>query len=251
MREFYFKDEKTNIAFWGAVQSNDVNCAPFDYFRFFHAELLYSNISRELKRKSPKEFSEYSIRQFALKQVDELCAQRLLSTSLKPEIHKLLADETLSYKEQNKLLKGLTLKPADILWLNKEAQELGYLLDIYHEETYPAKFHQKKRPVVYNKNEDGSIDTIGSTEMSEGEMKALLAERKVVQARVYHKGEHWHCFYFTFKGVAGKETGEMGAKPHHHYLSDKSGITWETLMQRIKECDMPTSKVHIIVERSE
>lgn len=251
MREFYFKDKKTNIAFWGAVPSNDVNCAPFDYFRFFHAELWYRELSRELKLKCPKESLEHIMRQFVLKQVDKLCEQLLSSTSLKPEIHMLLADETLSYKEQNKLLKGLTLKPADILWINKDAQDLGYLLDIFHEETYPVKFHEKKRPVVYSKNEDGSIDTIGPTEMSEGEMKALLAERKVVQARLYHKGEHWHCFYFTFKGVAGKETGEMGAKPHHHYLSDKSGITWETLMQRIKECDMPTSKVHIIVERSE
>lgn len=128
---------------------------------------------------------------------------------------------------------------------------MGYLLDIYHEETYPAKFYEKKRPVAYSKDEDGSIDTIGPTEMSDGEMKALLEERKVVQARVYHKGEHWHCFYFTFKGIAGKETGEMGAKPHHHYLSDKSGITWETLMQRIKECNMPTSKVHIFVKMRE
>lgn len=251
MREFYFNDKKTNIAFRGIVPSNDVNCAPFDYFRFFHAELWYNNFSWMLKHKCPIEIPEHYVRQFVLKQVDELCEQLLLFTNQKPEIHKLLTDETLSYKDQNKLLKGLILKPADILWLNKEAQELGYLLDIYHEETYPVKFDEKKKPVAYSKNEDGSIDTIGHTEMTEGEMRALLEERKVVQARIYHKGEHWHCFYFTFKGVAGKETGSMGAKPHHHYLSDKSGITWETLMQKIKECDMPTSKVHIIVERYE
>ena len=28
-----------------------------------------------------------------------------------------------------------------------------------------------------------------------------------------------------------------------------SGIGWDELTQRIKACDMPTSKVHIVIER--
>lgn len=249
MREFYFKDKKKNIAFCGVVPHDDINCPPYDYFRYAHAEQCFKNFSWMLKHKCPIEIPEHYVRQFVLKQVDDLNEQMLSSNSQKPEIHKLLTDVNLSYKEQNDLLKGLTLKAADILWLNKEAQELGYLLDIYHEEKYPVMFDEKKKPVAYSRKEDGSVESIGSTEMTEGEMRALLEQRKVVQARVYHKGEHWHCFYFTFKGLAGKESGVMGSKPHHHYLSDKSGITWEKLMQRIKECDMPTSKVHVFIER--
>ncbi|MDO5447960.1 MAG: hypothetical protein Q4F34_09300, partial [Prevotellaceae bacterium] len=86
-------------------------------------------------------------------------------------------------------------------------------------------------------------------EMSDGEKRALLEQRKVIQARIYHKDDHWHCFYFTFKGLAGLEGGVMGAKPHFHYLSDKSGIIWEELIKRIKDCDMPASKVHIVIDR--
>ena len=97
--------------------------------------------------------------------------------------------------------------------------------------------------------EDGSVDTIGPTEMTDGEMRALLEQRKVVQARVYHKGEHWHCFYFTYKGLAGEESGAMGVKPHYHYLSDKYGLTRQTLENRIKSCDMPSSNVHIVIDR--
>ena len=80
-------------------------------------------------------------------------------------------------------------------------------------------------------------------------MRALLEQRKVIQARVYHKGSHWHCFYFTFKGLAGQEKGEMGSQSHYHYISDKSGITWNELIDGIKKCKMPTSKVHIIIKR--
>lgn len=249
MQKFYFKDKYKNFAYCGIVPHNDVNCAPFDYFRYAYAELYYNNLREILRNKCPIEIPEHYARQCVLIYIDKLMLQLLSSTSQKPEIHKLLMDDTLSYKEQNELLKGQNLKAADILWLNKESQELGYLLDIYHEEKYPVKFEEKKKPVAYSMEEDGSIETIGFTEMTEGEMRSLLEQRKVVQARIYHKGEHWHCFYFTLKGLAGEESGMMGAKPHYHYLSDKSGITWETLIQRIKECNMPTSKVHIFIER--
>jgi hypothetical protein len=246
MREFYFKDKNKNFTYCGIIPYNDVNCAPFDYYRYNYTEHLYWTLKHEYSIGLFK----HDIRQIAQKQVDEYFERQLSSTSPKNEIHKLLTDDTLSKKEQNELLKGVTLKAADFLWLNKEAQELGYMLDIYHEEKYPVKFSEKKRPVMYCKKEDGFMDFWGSTDMTEGEMNALLEQRKVVQARIYHKGEHWHCFYFTFKGLAGEENGVMGSKPHYHYLSDKFGITWETLMQKIKECDMPTSKVHILIEWS-
>ena len=55
--------------------------------------------------------------------------------------------------------------------------------------------------------------------------------------------------YFTFKGLAGEESGLMGSKPHYHYLSDKSGIVWDDLVKRIKDCDMPSSNNHIVITR--
>ncbi len=247
MREFYFKDKKSNSAYRGVVPHNDVNCPPFDYFRFLHAEIWFKNYSWMLSVKCPVHIPDEYVRQFVLEKTDELIEETLSKSEAKPELHQLLTDDTLSYHQQNKLLKGLTINASHNLWFNKEAQELGYLLDIYHEEIYPEKFNSKKKPV--NQKDDGTIDRLGATDMTDGEMCALLEQRKVVQARIYHRDGHWHCFYFTFKGLAGEESGVMGAKPHYHYLSDKSGIKWDELMRRIKACDMPTSKVHIIIEK--
>lgn len=249
MREFYFNDKSKNVAFRGIVPSNDVNCAPFDYYRFSQAELSFKILSEQVRLQCPIDMPEEFIRNFALDQVDEHINNMLASSPLKSEIHQLLLDNNLSSKEQEKLLMGMTLTPVDILWLNKDAQELGYLLDIYHEETYPIKFDEKQKPVVLNQNEDKTIETIGKTNMSEGEMRALLEQRKVIQARIYHKDPHWHCFYFTFKGLAGQEKGVMGMQPHYHYLSDKSGIEWDELIDGIKKCKMPASKVHIIINK--
>ncbi len=131
MREFFIKDKNKNVAFRGIVPSNDVNCPPLDYFRYAHAEQCYNYLSSILKCKCPIEIPEQYMRRFAVKQVDKQLNILFSSTDQKPEIHQLLTNDDLSYKEQKKLLHGLHLKAVDILWLNKEAQDLGYLLDIY------------------------------------------------------------------------------------------------------------------------
>ena len=249
MREFEFRDIDRNVAYRGVIPCNDLNCPPFEFFRMLHAEIWFKNYTWLLSIKCPVHIPEKYVRRYALEQTDLLISETLSRSTRNVEIFQLLNDDSLSWKQQEKLLRGVTLSGAEFLWLNKDAQELGYLLDIYHEETYPKKFNEIKKPIVFNQKDDGSIETLGSTEMSDGEMRALLEQRKVVQARIYHRESHWHCFYFTFRGLAGEEGGVMGSKPHYHYLSDKCGIPIDDLLKMIKECNMPSSKVHIIIDR--
>lgn len=248
MREYFVKDKRTNTVVRIIKPQDDVNWPPFDFFRFSHTELQFQLFNDRLKLNCPYKIPEKKVRTFVLDKVDKLIEEKLNATTPKPEIHQLLTDSSLSYKQQNSLLNNVSLSPTDILWLNREAQDLGYLLDIYHEEKFPKKFEEKQKPAVFIQNEDNTIKLMGTTNMTDGEMRALLEQRKVVQARIYHKDNHWHCFYFTYKGLAGEEGGVMGSKPHYHYLSDKSGITWEELLKRIKDCNMPSSKVHIVIE---
>ena len=208
--------------------------------------LFYCN--EMLKQTCPISIPEHLVRKFVLEKVEEKIAVMLASTPLKPEIQTLFSEDKLSSKDQERLLKGMVLTPVDILWINKCAQDLGYLLDVHQEERYPVKFDQKQMHIVINQTSD-RIESIGKTDMSEGEMRALLEQRKVVHARIYHRDSSWHCFYFTYKGLAGLEGGMYGSQPHYHYLSDKSGITLETLVDAIKKCEMPSSKVHIIIQR--
>lgn len=53
------------------------------------------------------------------------------------------------------------LIPSDILWLNKEAQDEGYLLDVYHEEKYPEKFNKKKPPVLFHQKKMEQLRRLG------------------------------------------------------------------------------------------
>ena len=248
MREFYFKDKERNVAYQGVVPNNDTNCPPFEYYRLLYAEVMFKNFAWVLSVKCPTHIPEQYVRKYVLGRTDELIAKALLRSQPNPKIHQLLSDDSLSKRQQEMLLKDVTLTGSEILWLNKEAQDLGYLLDVYHEETYPDKFNEKRMPIVFNQKEDGSFDVLGSTDMTEGELRALLEQRKVVQARIYHRNNYWHCFYYTFKGLAGEESGILGSQPHYHYFSDRSRLSWDTLLKRIKECNMPTSKVHIRIK---
>ena len=249
MREFYYKDIKTNVAFRGFIPTTEKDCPPFEYFRLALANHIANYLQDVPSIKCSIPIPSEQVRVFALRKTDEVIAQMLLKSAPHHALHNLLMDDTLSHKQRERLLKGITLTPKDILWLNKEAQEMGYLLDIYYEEKYPEKFNKKIHPLLFCQKKDGTIEKMGLTDMTEGEMRALLEQRKVIQARVYHKKSTWHCFYFTFKGLAGEESGLAGSKPHYHYLSDRSGIAWDELMDRIKDCDMPSSRVHIMIER--
>lgn len=237
MKFFDFKDKNTNVSFRGIMPSTEIDCPPFEYFRLVYA--YYQPLTNDDLEKRE-----------ILNKTNEMLEQKLKESKPHPAIHQLLTDDTLSHKEQEKLLKGVSLTPTDILWMNKEAQDLGFLLNIYQEEKFPEKFKEKNIPLLIHKKKDNDIEKMGTTDMTEGEMRAILEQRKIIQARIYHKNNVWHCFYFTYKGLAGNESGLMGGKPHYHYFSNKSRIIWDDLMKRIKDCDMPSSKVHIIIERN-
>ena len=72
MREFYFKDKKRNIAYRGIAPSNDVNCPPFDYYRFLYAEIRAKNFASMLEVKCPIPIPEQKVREFVLEKIDEL-----------------------------------------------------------------------------------------------------------------------------------------------------------------------------------
>lgn len=151
MREFYFRDKESNVAFRGFHPTTDINCLPFEYFRLGHAYSFSNLLQDVLKVNGTFPISDEYVRQFVLEKTDDMIAEQFASSSPHPAIHQLITDNNLSHKEQIKLLKGVTLTVTDILWQNREAQDEGYLLDIYHEEKYPEIFDKKKHPALFHK----------------------------------------------------------------------------------------------------
>lgn len=252
MREFYFEDKKKQISYRGIVPNNDENCKPLEYFMLSHAFNAAKQIMDNYNHHvfvGPRP-DDKTIFKFAYDKVYDLVVATFRRCKIKQELRDLLKYDGIKKRQQEKLLKGLLLSADDIICLLAEAEFSGYLMDIYHIEKDPICFEGRQFPMCFAKKDDGTFDVFGKTDLTDGELDSILQQRKVVQARVFHKENHWLCFYFTLRGIAGEEHGDHGSVPHWHFLSDKFGYTREQLNQFIQNCDMPSSKTHIFIERN-
>jgi hypothetical protein len=123
---------------------------------------------------------------------------------------------------QLRLLKNATITQDQLLAFILKAGELGYTYSKYQEKHLPNGTDATKFPHLFVQEEDGSITTVGRASASDGQMKQLLEQRKVIAATILDQGEDWHCFFATYRGLAGKENYK-GGQPHLHYISSKWG----------------------------
>lgn len=250
MREFYFEDKIEHFAIIGASPNNDINCKPFDYFKYTYADVVlrtYIKIASHIKELSNIEESYFY--PFVLKQIDECNNNIMRSTYPSAYLQQILTHNEWNKHQQKKLWDGVILRPADVFWFNWLSQTVGYLLDIYHVELLPKTLADKRLPLCFTQEKDGSFRKIGSTNLTEGEMRGIIEQRKVLQVRIYHRDSTWHCFYFTYRGLAGEEPGTFGSIPHYHYISDKFGISLNELKKRLIDGNMPSSKIHIQIKK--
>lgn len=250
MREFYFEDKLRNSIVMGICPHDDMNWGPLDYYMYSFALARGNLYNRVIDIKGrPKWADEVLVNRVALKQTQDMIADMLRNTLPDCRLQQILARAEWTKKQQIKLWKNVELRSIDLLWFNWLAQQMGYLLDVYHIETIPEVYKQKQSPLVFREEDNGEVEKIGETNMSDGEMKALLRQRRVQTIRVYHKNDVWHCFYGTYKGINGEESGSHGSQPHLHYISDKWGMSREELNRKIQTNEMPSSPVHILLKR--
>ena len=162
-----------------------------------------------------------------------------------PHQVKKLLESNLFKKEQIKLLKGMSLSIDQLGGIFVQAGLLGYQFSNYCFNGIPKEYREKDLPSFIYLKDDGSIDTYGSTSLSEGQLKDLVIRSKFIVARILDDGKNWHCFYQTKSGVQAKEPGKLGAHPHIHYISDSFGVSRDDFIKALKGGRVPSSEVHI------
>ena len=136
-------------------------------------------------------------------------------------------------REQKKLLNEFKMNPDILMAFLLEAGDQGYLLSQYSSEHPTSAVDQKKMPIAYIQNEDGTIKKIGKTELTDGQLKQALEQRSVKVAKILEKGDEWHCFFLTFNSIGGRENWRNG-QPHFHYISNLFGIEKKDVIEQIK-----------------
>jgi hypothetical protein len=159
--------------------------------------------------------------------------------------------DSKSKKEQVKLLKNQVLSP-DLLFtlILKANRDFNYTFSRYKSEKHPKDVKSSELPTLIEIESDNSINIVGNTNLSEGKLKQVIEQRKVIVANFFDKGDNWHCFFLTFRSLVGKETWNDG-QPHYHYISDKWNHPRADVISAIKSGQYPTTSVHIGIDNYE
>lgn len=125
------------------------------------------------------------------------------------------------------------------------AEKCGYKFSHYTWRGEPKSSKDEKLPSFMHLKDDGSVEYIGDTTLTEGQMRTIIEQADVLIVRIFDNGIHWHCFLQTFKGLKGNEPGVQGSKPHIHYISDSFGIAKGDLLQMVKMGKYPSTPIYI------
>ncbi len=149
-----------------------------------------------------------------------------------------------SKKNQRRLLKGLQLYPRQLLALSFVAHaKYNYSLSQYTFKEHVKGLNQLDLPLITECN-DGTVNKIGRTPLSDGELKHAIEFQKVAVVKILDNGNNWHCFFVTYKSLKGKESWKKG-QAHYHYISSQFGISRQELLQKFKSGKYPSSPIHI------
>ena len=145
----------------------------------------------------------------------------------------LLTKPDLKKKDQINLLKEEMLSPESLLSLYAEAEKEGYTLSQYTSELLPNGTDEYSLPIAIHKKDDGGIEIIGKSGLTDGQLKEIVENRKCLIANFLDKGEKWHCLITTYDSLKGKEKWNNN-QPHFHYISSNFGISREEVVSQIK-----------------
>lgn len=147
-------------------------------------------------------------------------------------------------KDQEKLLRGMTLNPDQLMSLIfKSYDNFGFLYSKYVFENLPINLKEKKLPKIFHLNDDGSIEKVGETDLSDGQLKNIIEQRKVIVSHFFEKENIWHCFFLTYNSIAGKENHNSG-QPHFHYISSGFEISKDDFIESMKTGNYLSTKIH-------
>jgi hypothetical protein len=230
-----------------ANMMNDVTNVSFkDYILKFHSYSIapvISNLAFKLFCFLPMD----SIARIVSRQSFELAKEQLTNlekVELPKEIYSLLKSD-LKKKEQEKIWKGLSLDINQLGAIFLNGEKLGYKFSSYRFEGTPKKIKKEDLPNFAYVDDNDILHRVGGESLSEGQLRALINESKVIYVQMLDNGIQWHAFIRTFQGLKGKEPGTQGSVPHIHYYSNKNGISKADFVDMIKKGNYPTAKVHI------
>lgn len=218
---------------------------PIDYYQSYEIEKRAIALRDLLYAKDPYLTSLLEDKFFVKKAEETLIGffEEFETTEVHANFIKLL--ETTRKKDQVSLLKGLSLNPDQLMSLIfKSYKEHGFLYSKYRFENLPNGLEGKKLPKLFRLKENGEIEKVGETDLTDGELKNVIEQRKVIVSHFFEHEEVWHCFFLTYNSIGGKENHNDG-QPHFHYISSGFNISKDEFIDSMKTGKYKSTSIHI------
>ncbi|MBF4472604.1 hypothetical protein [Flavobacterium sp. HJJ] len=152
---------------------------------------------------------------------------------------------TTRKKDQEKLLRGMTLNPDELFSLIiKSYKDFGFLYSTYHFENLPKGLEGKKLPKLIHIKGDETIEKVGDTDLSDGQLKNIIIQRNVIVSHFFELGDVWHCFFVTYNSIAGRENHKNG-QAHLHYISSGFAISKDDFIESMRTGNYKATNIHI------
>lgn len=146
-------------------------------------------------------------------------------------------------KEQERLLRGHSITSDDLIcWILTSGRYGGLISQYIYNEG--AGSLRGRAPIMVDANDPNHLVVIGDTDLSEAALMHLIEnQRKIIAQFIDFKDGRWLCFYRTFKGLTGRESGNQG--PHLHFISSAYGLDRSVVVDEIKKGNAPAGGFHV------
>uniref|UniRef100_UPI00404B2ACC hypothetical protein n=1 Tax=Flavobacterium sp. TaxID=239 RepID=UPI00404B2ACC len=220
------------------------NVNPIEYYKNLEKEVNIQTIKDILFMKNPLIASTLDESFF-----DRMANKFLGNTFEKTEnivLHENFIKLLLTNKksEQKKLLRGMSINYEELVAMIFKSYEYGFLYSKYVFERLPNISPEKKKPLIAHKNNDNTITKVGYTDLTDGEIKSLIEQRKVIVSHFFAKDDLWHCFFGTYNSIRGKENWKDG-QSHFHYISSGFGVRKEDFILSMKKGNYLSTSIHL------
>jgi hypothetical protein len=241
--------DKDNKSFLRAFFHDNIEKVnPIEYYTNF---MIFKSIimERDLLDSTDPILSKTVPDSFLRKRAEERSSELIdLLRSDKVDENVLKIFETFRKKDQVNLWKNQSINPDQLFDLTfKSYEKYGYLYSNYRFEILDSGSQSKILPKAFHLDDNGEIQKIGETTISDGELKNVLLHRKVIVAHIFEKDDCWHSLFLTYNSLKGEENWNDG-QAHFHYISSAFNISKDEFVESMKSGKYLSTKVHITLK---
>lgn len=151
---------------------------------------------------------------------------------------------TRNKKKQEKLLRGRVVTPADLISWTLQGGINGGVLSQYFYDAGVPKDLKGRAPALIDITNTMCIVTDSKTDLSAATLKHIVEYQSKVMAQFMDFTDgRWYCFYSTYRGMTGRESGNHGQ--HLHFISSTYGVDRESLINDFKIGKCPKNGFHV------